>query len=71
MLRRVDLSEQFLKYEDEIKEAVARVLASGRYTLATEVEAFEREFAEYLGVSTTSLAVADGTRAISMVLVGP
>lgn len=51
----------------EIDEAVKRVLASGRYVLGPEVEAFEAEFAEYIGVSH-SVGVANGTDAIALSL---
>jgi dTDP-4-amino-4,6-dideoxygalactose transaminase len=53
--------------KEDVDTAVARVLQSGRYTLGNELAAFEREFADYLGVSTV-VGVADGTRAIAMAL---
>src|SRR5918992_2474550 len=37
-------------YHDRLSAAMDRVARSGRYILGPEVEAFEREFAEYLGV---------------------
>ena len=40
----------YLAQKEEIDEAVARVLAGGRYILGEEVAAFEAEFATYLGV---------------------
>ena len=67
MIYRVDLQAQYLVYRAEIDAAVARVLASGRYTLGPEVERFEREFADYLRVSEV-VSVADGTRAIVLAL---
>ncbi|MCU0934543.1 MAG: DegT/DnrJ/EryC1/StrS family aminotransferase [Gammaproteobacteria bacterium] len=67
MLYRVDLSAQFRAHREEILAAVERVLEGGRYTLGPEVAAFEREFAEYLGVPE-AVGVADGTRAIALVL---
>lgn len=66
-IRRVNLSAQFEAYRAPILEAVGKVLASGSYTLGEEVAAFEEEFSAYLG-GVECVAVADGTRAISMVL---
>ena len=41
----------FQAHAAEYEEAALRVLRSGWYVLGAEVEAFEREFADYLGVS--------------------
>jgi len=58
----------------EVDAAVARVLDRGVYILGPEVEAFEREFAAYLGVEHV-VGVANGTDAITIALqalgVGP
>jgi dTDP-4-amino-4,6-dideoxygalactose transaminase len=51
----------------EIDAAVARVLAKGRYILGDEVDAFETEFAAYLGVES-AVGVACGTDAIELAL---
>jgi dTDP-4-amino-4,6-dideoxygalactose transaminase len=51
----------------EIDAAVSRVLASGRYILGPEVERFEDEFANYLGVSE-AVGVASGTDALVLAL---
>ncbi len=51
----------------EIDDAVKRVLENGRYILGEEVEAFEAEFAAYLGV-TNAVGVASGTDAIELAL---
>jgi dTDP-4-amino-4,6-dideoxygalactose transaminase len=51
----------------EIDEAVARVLDSGWFILGKEVEAFEREFAAYLGVPH-AVGVANGMDAIQLAL---
>lgn len=64
---RVDQRAQFQAYAQEIGEAVTRVLGSGRYILGPEGDAFETEFAAYLRVSRV-VAVADGTRAITLAL---
>ena len=61
-------------HQAEIDAAVRRVLESGRYVLGPEVEAFEREFAEFTGTRQT-VAVASGTEALWLALralgVGP
>ncbi len=58
----------------EIDAAVAGVLDRGVYILGPEVEAFERELAEYLGVKHV-VGVANGTDALTIALqalgVGP
>ena len=71
---RVDLQAQYLAHQEELDQAIARVLQSGRYTLGPEVAAFELEFANYLGVPEV-VSVANGTSAIVLALrmlgVGP
>jgi dTDP-3-amino-3,4,6-trideoxy-alpha-D-glucose transaminase len=54
-------------YHDRIGDAVDRVARSGRYILGPEVEAFEREFAAYLGVRHC-VGVANGTDALTIAL---
>ena len=58
----------------ELRDAIVRVLDSGRYILGPEVSAFEREFADYCGCEH-AIAVANGTDAITIALramgVGP
>ena len=50
-----------------VRQAVERVLASGRFVLGPEVEAFERAFAEAIGVGH-AVGVASGTDAITLAL---
>lgn len=50
-----------------IDRAVARVLASGRYVLGSEVEAFEQEFAAYIGCRH-AVGVGSGTDALVIAL---
>ena len=52
---------------EEIAVAMLRVADSGWYILGPEVEAFEREFAEYHGVAH-AVGVATGTDAIELAL---
>jgi dTDP-3-amino-3,4,6-trideoxy-alpha-D-glucose transaminase len=58
----------------ELHAAVERVLASGRYILGPEVQAFESEFATYVGTEH-AIGVANGTDALTIALramgVGP
>jgi len=58
---------QFLAHKDEIDIAVSHVLQTGRYILGEEVEAFEKEFANYIGVSF-GIGVGSGTDAIHLAL---
>src|SRR3954471_14749281 len=61
-------------YHDRLAEAMERVTRSGRYILGPEVEAFEDEFARYIGVRHC-VGVANGTDALTIALraagVGP
>src|SRR3954467_10719739 len=61
-------------YHDRLSEALDRVARSGRYILGPEVEAFEDEFARYIGVGHC-VGVANGTDALTIALraagVGP
>jgi dTDP-4-amino-4,6-dideoxygalactose transaminase len=54
-------------YMPAIEERLVRVARSGRYILGPEVEAFEREFAAYLGVKHC-VGVANGTDALTIAL---
>jgi dTDP-4-amino-4,6-dideoxygalactose transaminase len=49
MIPLVDLRSQYLSIKRDIDWAVARVLESGQFVLGEEVEAFEEEFADYVG----------------------
>src|ERR671914_2978318 len=54
-------------YHDRLTEAIDRVERDGRYILGPEVEAFEAEFAAYLGVRHC-VGVANGTEALTIAL---
>ena len=58
---------QYESYKAAIDAAVRRVLESGRYILGEEVGAFEREFAEYIGV-LHAVGVGSGTEALHLAL---
>jgi dTDP-4-amino-4,6-dideoxygalactose transaminase len=57
----------YLAYKDEIDAAIQRVLDSGFYILGEEVEAFEQEFANFVGVPY-GVSVANGTDALEIAL---
>ena len=69
-----DTPAQLQEVREDVETAIARVVESGQFILGPEVEAFEREFAEYLGVRHV-VGVANGTDAITIALrclgVGP
>jgi dTDP-3-amino-3,4,6-trideoxy-alpha-D-glucose transaminase len=66
-VRFVTLDRQHELLEDELKETFARVLAASAFTLGTEVEQFEAEFASYCEVDHC-VGVASGTAALALIL---
>jgi len=58
---------QYLAYQGEIDEAIHRVLDNGWYILGEETAAFEKEFADYIGVRH-SIGVGSGTEALHLAL---
>lgn len=67
MIWRCDLLPQYLEYKEEIDKAIQDVLHSGRYTLANQVQSFEKEFAAYLGIKN-AVSVANGTDGLVLAL---
>jgi dTDP-3-amino-3,4,6-trideoxy-alpha-D-glucose transaminase len=69
-----DTSGPLQPLRQELGAAIESVLASGRYILGPELDAFEREFAAYCGAAH-GVGVANGTEAITIALralgVGP
>jgi dTDP-4-amino-4,6-dideoxygalactose transaminase len=59
----LDLQAQYRPLRDELLAAVIRVCDSQRFILGPEVDALERELAEFLGVGHT-IAVSSGTDAL-------
>lgn len=57
----------YLAHRSEIDTAIGEVLERGRYILGTEVEAFEVEFARFIGVDH-AVGVASGTDALHLAL---
>jgi dTDP-3-amino-3,4,6-trideoxy-alpha-D-glucose transaminase len=69
-----DTATPLAPLQRELRAAVERVLASGRYVLGPELHAFESEFAAYIE-SEHAIGVANGTDALTIALramgVGP
>jgi dTDP-4-amino-4,6-dideoxygalactose transaminase len=63
----VDVKAQYEPLIPELERRLGEVLRSGRFILGPNVEAFEREAAEYLGVGE-AVGVANGTDALVLVL---
>ncbi|KZD12225.1 DegT/DnrJ/EryC1/StrS family aminotransferase [Oceanibaculum pacificum] len=74
MIPQTDPKAAYLAQRAEIDTAITRVLEGGRYILGAEVEAFEQEFAAYMGAKN-AVGVASGTDALILALkalgVGP
>lgn len=62
-----DLKKQYISIQPEIDGATRRVLASGWFILGPETEAFETEFAQYLGVKH-AVGVNSGTDALHLAI---
>ena len=58
---------QYLSHQAEIDVAIAAALGGNRYILGPEVQAFEQEFAAYLGVRYAS-GVGSGTEALHIAI---
>jgi len=63
----LDLRAAYEELKAEVDDAVSRVLGSGYYLLGKELEAFEKEFAEYLDVRHC-VAVGSGLDALHLAL---
>jgi dTDP-4-amino-4,6-dideoxygalactose transaminase len=64
---RCDLVPQYRAHRTEIDAAIREVLESGRYVLAEQVAAFEREFSAYIGTAH-GIGVNSGTDALILAL---
>ena len=67
MIPFLDLRAAYLELKEELDDACAHVLASGRYVLGAELEAFESEFASYIGVGHC-VGVGNGLDALRLAL---
>ncbi len=63
----LDLNAQHAAISRELRAAFERVLAGGHFILGPELEAFEREIADYLG-APHALGVSSGTDALLLAL---
>lgn len=63
----LDLKPQYEELKPEFDLAYQRVMDSGWYILSEEVEKFEREFADYIGVQHC-IGVGNGLEALQLIL---
>jgi dTDP-4-amino-4,6-dideoxygalactose transaminase len=63
----LDMKSPYIELKSELDEAYQRVMESGWYILGQEVEAFEKEFAEYCGVGHC-VGVGNGLEALHLIL---
>jgi aminotransferase EvaB len=63
----LSLKRQVEQHREAIDEAISRVLNSGHFILGGEVQKFEQEFAEYLGIEHC-ISVANGTNALEIAM---
>jgi dTDP-4-amino-4,6-dideoxygalactose transaminase len=65
----LDLQASYLELQEELDAACRRVMASGRYILGSELDAFETEFAAYCG-ARHCIGVSNGLDALELILRG-
>lgn len=61
------LGRQYKKYQAEYEEAALRVLRSGWYILGNELDSFEKQYAEYMGVKHC-IGVGNGLDSLRLAL---
>ncbi len=62
-----DVKRQYAQIEDEVHQAIDRVLPRGRYVLGPELSAFEEEFAAFCD-TRFAVGVSNGTDALHLAL---
>lgn len=67
MIKFLDLHKINERYRADIDEAIKRVLDSGWYILGEELNAFEKEFADYCGTKHC-IGVANGLDALNLII---
>lgn len=67
MINFLDLKSINNQYQQELKDACARVIDSGWYIMGKELESFEQNFSDYCGAKYT-VGVANGLDALTLVL---
>ena len=65
----LDMQPHYLELQDELDQAYQHVMESGWYILSREVEAFEQEFAAYVGAKHC-IGVGNGLEALQLILMG-
>jgi len=65
----LEMKAQYLELKSELDEAYRRVMDSGWYILGGEVDAFEQEFAAYIGAKYC-IGVGNGLEALQLILRG-
>ena len=68
MIPMVDLKTQYALLKDEIDAGLLSALENTAFVMGPNVQAFEKEAADYLGVKH-AIAVANGTEALHMALI--
>ncbi len=63
----LDLHAQYLSIKAEIDSAITRVISKGNFTMGDEVDAFEKEWAEYCQ-ARYCIGVSSGTDALSLAI---
>ena len=64
----LDLHRQYLSIKDEIDCAISSVIETSAFIGGAEVEAFEKEFASFIGGEVEALGVANGTDALEIAI---
>ena len=64
----VNLKRQYQSIKKEVNAAILRVCEKSNFILGDEVDKFEKEFADYIGVKHC-VGVASGTDAIKLMLI--
>ena len=67
MIPMVNLKSQYVDIKDEIEQGIANTIENCSFILGPNVQAFEQEVAEYLGVKH-AISCASGTDALHLAL---
>ena len=68
MIPMVNLKAQYAEIKDEVEQGLAQTIENCSFILGPNVQAFEQEAAEYLGVKH-AIGVASGTDALHLALI--
>ncbi|MEI6745880.1 MAG: DegT/DnrJ/EryC1/StrS family aminotransferase [Methylococcaceae bacterium] len=68
MIQMVNLKAQYTEIKEEVERGIAETIENCSFILGPNVQAFEREAAEYLGVKH-AIGVASGTDALHLALI--